>query len=374
MKVLMISKACYVAVYRRKLECLASYPDVELTLLVPPYWRSGSRKDMYERGYDKGYRTIIRRPAFDGNFHLHFYPGIKNIISEVDPDIIHIDEEPYDLVTFLSLRSGLRHGAKTLFFTWQNIGREFPIPFRWFERSVLSRSDAAIAGNQEAIDILRNKGFSKPVHLIPQFGVDTEFFRPSPDKIRGTPFRIGFAGRLVWEKGLYVLFDALAGIDGRWELVIIGDGPIRNDLARYAEKLEIQDKISWIGPVPSTKMPEYISKLDLLVLPSLTKTNWKEQFGRVLVEAMACGVPVIGSDSGEIPNVIDDTGIICPEGDAPALRRAIDGIMHDSSLWKRLSTESRCRAEDVYSQEVIARRTYEAYKELAHGETESLNK
>ena len=373
MKVLMISKACYVAVYRRKLECLASYPDVDLTLLVPPYWRSGSRMDMYEPGYDKGYRTIIKRPAFDGNFHLHFYPGLRDIIRDADPDIIHIDEEPYDLVTFMALRAGLRYGAKSIFFTWQNIEREFPIPFRWFERSVLSRSDGAIAGNQDAIDILRNKGFNSPVSLIPQFGVDTELFYPSEDKKKSKKFRIGFAGRLVWEKGLYVLFDALAGLDSEWELAIIGDGPIREDLAGYSDRLGIRDKISWVGSVPSTKMPEHLSQLDLLVLPSLTKSNWKEQFGRVLVEAMACGVPVIGSDSGEIPNVIDDAGIVCPEGDASALGRSIDGLMHDSGLWQRLSAAGRCRAENEYSQDVIARRTYEAYKELAHGDTESIN-
>ena len=360
----MISKACYVAVYRKKLECLAAFPDIDLTLVVPPYWRSGGKRDMYEPGYDRGYRTIIRKPVLDGNFHLHFYPGIKEIIEDVDPELIHIDEEPYDLVTFMSLRAGLRYGAKCLFFTWQNISRESPIPFRWFERSVLGGSHAAIAGNQAAEHILVKKGFDKPVYIIPQFGVDTHLFHPSLDKAKRMPFRVGYAGRLVREKGLYLLFDAIAGIDWEWELVIIGDGPIRKDLVRYAGALGVEKKITWVGSVTSTKMPEYLAQLDVLVLPSLTKSNWKEQFGRVLVEAMACGVPVIGSDSGEIPNVIGDGGIVCPEGDASALRIAIQSLMYDSGLWEGLSIKGRQRVEHEYSQDVIARHTYEAYKEV----------
>ena len=77
--------------------------------------------------------------------------------------------------------------------------------------------------------------------------------------------------------------------------------------------------------MPSTEVPAVLRALDVLVLPSLTTPSWKEQFGRVLQEAMACAIPVVGSDSGEIPHVIGDAGLVTPEGDAAALRRRWSG-------------------------------------------------
>lgn len=356
----MVSKACHVAVYRKKLECLASFPDVDLIAVIPPHWRGAP----FEPGYDRGYRTIIEEPALNGHFHLHFYPGLGRIVRETRPDIMHIDEEPYDLVTFLALKTGIRYKVKCLFFTWQNIKRRFPPPFSWFEKTALSNSQTAIAGNQEAKSILLDKGFRNPVHVIPQFGVDTDLFNPDSKRPETEEFNIGYAGRLVPEKGLSVLLNAVSRLAGRWRLVLIGDGPLKEKLKSAAKDLGIQDKVTFAGPAASVMMPKQLSQLDLLVLPSLTTHNWKEQFGRVLIEAMACGVPVIGSNSGEIPNVIGNAGLIFPEGDAPALRNTISSLMDNEALRKQLSEDGRRRVEEEYSQSIIAKKTYQAYKEL----------
>jgi glycosyltransferase involved in cell wall biosynthesis len=223
----MISKACYVAAYRRKLEELAALPDLDLTLVVPPYWSQNGRRAPLEPGHTDGYRMIVRNPVLNGHFHLHFYPGLGDILDDVRPDLVHIDEEPYDLVTFHALRASKRRGARTLFFTWQNLHRTLPPPFRWFLSHVLHNADGALAGNAEAQTILGNRGYRGPVDVIPQFGVDETVFSPLSEEERGEPemLRIGYAGRLVPEKGVSVLLRAVAGLPEPCRLAIVGDGP-----------------------------------------------------------------------------------------------------------------------------------------------------
>ncbi len=363
MKVLMLSKACYVATYRRKLEELAAFPDVELTLIVPPYWRTGRTKARLERGYDRGYEMIVEDPFLNGHHHLHFYSNLSRYLELLQPDLVHIDEEPYDLVTFHALRATRKVGARALFFTWQNIERRFPPPFVWFEHHVLHHADGAIAGNRDAAAILGRKGFDRPVFTIPQFGVDTEIYRPGQGKRDGV-FRIGYVGRLVEEKGVLVLLQAVAGLKGNWKLHLIGQGPLKLHLERLAERLGVSAKVHVEGSVPSTEVPDYFRQLDVLVLPSLTRPSWKEQFGRVLVEAMACQVPVVGSDSGEIPHVIDDAGLVCREGNAEDLRAQLSRLMEDVGLRRELARRGRERVERVYTQRRIAEKTYEAYQAL----------
>lgn len=360
MRVLMISKACYVATYRRKLEELARL-GVELTLLVPPYWRFGRRRVPLEPGNDRGYRLVAQNPRFNGNAHLHFYPGLGRLIRELQPKLIHIDEEPYDLVTFLALRAAQRQGVKALFFTWQNIKRGFPLPFGLTESYVLEHANAAIAGGQEAAGVLRAKGFARPLYVIPQFGVDPEVFHPR-DEARKGPFTIGYAGRLVAEKGAGVLLEAAASLEKPWRLLLVGEGPQRPELAAQAQVLGVGERVEFRGGVPSEEMPQTMAEMDVLVLPSLTTPRWKEQFGRVLIEAMACGVPVVGSSSGEIPQVIGDAGVVFPEGEAPVLAEALERLMTDPQRRADLARKGRERVLHHYTQSRIAADTYDVYR------------
>ncbi len=376
MKVLMVSKACYVAAYRRKLEHLAALPGVDLTLLTPPYWDHGSHQAPLEPGNERGYHMVVENPAFNGNFHLHFYRGLPALIRSIRPDILHIDEEPYDFVTFHALRAARALVPRTLFFTWQNIERHFQPPFNWFESRVLRSAHGAISGNQEGAQILRKKGFARPLYVIPQFGVDPEQFQPdgkgpapvySPER----PFRIGFSGRLVEEKGLLILLQAVGGLAGPWELHVLGSGPLQPRLERAAEAMGIAAKVRFLGGVASEAVPNQLRRFDVLVNPSLTwrrgKTQWKEQFGRSLVEAMACGVPVVGSDSGEIPNVIGDAGMVVPEGSVAGLHAALERLMSDPELRCKLAQAGRDRVIQHYTQERVARQTYQCYQQLLDG-------
>ncbi len=367
MRVLMISKACTIGAYQKKLEELARFPDLELFVIVPPYWRDGRSRLLLEREHVSGYQLLVEWMALNGHFHLHFYPFLGRRMCSIQPDIVHMDEEPYNLATWQAMLLAGHCGAKKLFFTWQNLRRSYPFPFSAWERYNLTRADYALAGNADAAQVLRAKGYKGPLEIIPQFGVDPEIYRPLPDE-RVAPaagrFVIGYMGRLVPEKGVDILLQAAARLDGDWELKIIGDGPQQAPLQALAERLGVSSRVSFQQRVPSSQVPTCLNRLNVLVLPSLARPNWKEQFGRVLVEAMACETPVIGSDSGEIPHVIGEAGLVFQEGDAEALRDCLARVRSDPEAWSRWGVAGRRRVLALYTQARIAALTYEVYRKM----------
>ena len=368
MRVLMISKALVAGTSQRKLEELAKCPGVELTLVTPEYWRSDDgSKQMLERLYTSGYRMIVTPMAMNGNFHLHYYPRLGQIIREVQPEIVHIDEEPYNFATFHAMYLAQRQKARALFFTWQNLLRNYPPPFRQMEVYNYRHAAVALAGNRDAAEILRRKGFSGPIHIIPQFGFDTEIYKrsePRPPRTADAPFTLGYLGRLKEEKGLPLLIEALAGLPGYCRVVFIGNGPMKSTLEEEAARLGVSERVIFKDGIPTYEVPNVLQQMDVLVLPSLTRSNWKEQFGRVLAEAMACETPVIGSSCGEIPSVIDDAGLIFQEGNVQELTTCVRRLLDDPQLYATLATKGRQRVLENYTQEHIAQQTYEAYQEI----------
>src|SRR5262249_48707787 len=145
------------------------------------------------------------------------------------------------------------------------------------------------------VEVFRAKGYGGPVEVLPQFGIDPALFQPlaGEERDESRPFTVGFVGRLVPEKGLGLLLDAVGGLRPPWRLVVVGSGPQREEYERRARALGIGDRVEFRGQVPSTEMPGVLRSFDALAGPSLTLPNWKEQFGRMLVEAMACEVPVV---------------------------------------------------------------------------------
>ncbi len=365
-RVVMISKALVVSTYRQKAALMAAEPGLELTVIVPPGWREKRSRLPLEEGETPGYRMIVSPVMWNGSYHMHWYPQLGRLLNEIRPDLVHIDEEPYNLATYPALRAANRVGARAIFFSWQNIGRTYPPPFRWLERYVYEHAAGAIAGNHAAASVLAEKGYAGPLAVIPQFGVDPALFAPQP-RPGEQPFTIGFAGRLVEEKGLWVLLEALQRLEGPWRMQFMGDGPLLPALQERLQELGMSERVSWQPRIPSSEMPAMLAALDVLVLPSLTRPNWKEQFGRVLIEAMACGTPVVGSDSGEIPHVIGDAGLVVPEGDGAALAAALARLRDDPALRATLSRLGRERVLAGFTQEQVARATVALYRALLAG-------
>jgi glycosyltransferase involved in cell wall biosynthesis len=359
----MVSKACIVGAYQKKLEELACLPDMDLTVVVPPYWRDERGTMELERQYTQGYELLVEPMALNGHFHLHFYPGLGKQIQRVQPDLVHIDEEPYNLATAHAMWLARRAGARSLFFSWQNILRSYPPPFSLLERYVLNRADHAIVGNQESRQVWQAKGYGGRMDIIPQFGVDPELYFPAA-RPPGRGFIVGYVGRLVEEKGVDLLLEALAGLQATWRAYILGSGPVREQLQNQARDLGLAHRISFDAWIPSDQMPAYYRQLDVLVIPSRTRPNWKEQFGRVLVEAMASGVPVIGSDSGEIPHVIGDAGLIFPEDSVDVLRAHLARLLGNPDLRTDLARRGRERVLAHFTQAQVAARTYQVYRSV----------
>jgi glycosyltransferase involved in cell wall biosynthesis len=364
MRVLIVSKILVLSAYRRKLDEIAAQPEVErLVAVTPPAWHEPGGRTLPLEPADgsHNYELRIEPIRFNGSYHLFYWPGLGRVLRDVRPDIVHLDEEPYNLATAHGTWLARRAGVPALFFTWQNLLRHYPPPFNWLERSVYKHAAYAIAGSTEARGVLRAKGYGGPASVIPQFGVDPELFAPgmAPD---GPPV-IGFIARLVEEKGIFVLLAALAGLDGPWRLHVIGSGPLERKARRRAAQLGLAERVTWEpGSVPSTHVPDRLRTFTVLVQPSLTRRHWKEQFGRALMEAMACGVAVIGSASAEIPNVVGDAGLVVPEGDATALRDAIARVLGDRELREELGRRGRARVLDSYTNQRIAEQTVEAYR------------
>jgi glycosyltransferase involved in cell wall biosynthesis len=358
----MISKALVVGIYQRKLEEIARR-GVDLLAVVPPSWRDERGETPLERAYTAGYRLEVLPLANNGDFHLHWYRGLGEVMRRFRPQIVHIDEEPYNLATWHALYHAKRVGAKALVFSWQNILRRYPPPFSWGERWTLRTIDHMIVGTEGCVPVWRGKKYCYPITVIPQFGSDAALFTPSaqrPDR----PFTIGYFGRLVEEKGVSLLIDAVAQLPGEWQLLIVGGGPQREALIAQAHMLGLGERVTFAAQVPSLRMPEMYHRIDALVLPSLTRPNWKEQFGRVLVEAMMSGVAVVGSDSAAIPDVIGDAGLIVPEGDARALNDALHRLQSDAALHSEMIGRGRAHALAHYTHEQIAEQTVGVYQAL----------
>ncbi len=365
MRILMVSKACLVGTYQTKLEEIARQQDIELAVIVPPAWRDPAGDVTLERSHTNGYQLLVDPIRFNGQFHLHYYPRLKERLTSFRPDVLHVDEEPYNLATWLAVRQAKAVGAKTLFFTWQNIARHYPIPFRWLEQQVLASVDFAIMGNEAAVDVWQSKGYHGPYRVIPQFGVDPAQFHPPANRDPGRSFTIGItARRLVPEKGVDLLLHAAAALPGVWRLQIAGDGPARPALMQLAERLGISDRVAFEGVIPSEQMPAFLQQMDVVVVPSRTLPNWKEQFGRVLIEAMACEAAVIGSDSGEIPHVIGQAGLVFREEDVDGLVGHLRYLMQNPDARQTLGVAGRERVLASYTQAQVAANTVEVYRSL----------
>ncbi len=348
LRVLTIAHNAVAASNRARVDALGRLPGTRVELLTPPWWfEEGQRLDVSRSA---GWR--VGQTVFTGNGTRHVYVrGLMSAIRATHPDVIDLYEEPFSLVALqtLLLRDWLAPEAALIFYSAVNVQRHWRWPYRAIERTVLRRADGAHAPSADVPPILRGRGFGdKPVAVIP-LGVDVRRFADAPPMLLpdiGRP-RVGFIGRFEPVKGLDVLLQAFGMLKARASLVLIGDGSERARLGG--------ERVHVLRSLPHEQVPCVLKALDVLVLPSVTILPLhREQFGRVLAEAMAAGVPVIGSSSGAIPEVIGDAGLVVPERDPAALAAAIDSVLSDADLRQQLIQRGRKRAAERFDWSVVA--------------------
>ncbi|HYE93197.1 MAG TPA: glycosyltransferase family 4 protein [Terriglobales bacterium] len=364
MKVWVVSHAYVTPVNHDKLRALAALGDVALTVMIPDGWRTPTGMVRLPR-VDAPYPIVTSRISQNGRIGAYRYRDLAPL-RRARPDIVHGEVEPWSLAALQLVRAAA--GAPVVLFTWENLAGPRRLLSRAVERYVLARAAHVIAGNEGARTRMRRLGVGDDrLTVLPQLGIDPPRFAhgdgaraagvPPAD---GAPM-IGFIGRVVPEKGIDVLLDAAAGLDVR--VLIVGDGAARAALEARTAGWPA-GKATFAGAVADADVPHYLARLDALVLPSRTTASWAEQFGHVLIEAMAAGVPVVGSSSGAIPEVIGDAGLVFTEGDASALAAQLDGLVRDAALRKRLAERGRARVERLYTNDRVARTQRDLYLRL----------
>ncbi|MGD0566006.1 MAG: glycosyltransferase family 4 protein, partial [Candidatus Goldiibacteriota bacterium] len=284
MKILFVSHSSVIGAHQQKLSILAEKYKYEITLVTPPYWIEGGVKTPPYTG-GEGITYISGKTWFPKKM-VHIYLNAGEIIKKTNPDIVYIEEEPFDFACWQFISAAKKAEKKAAFFTWENISRGHNVVYTYFNRACISKADAAVAGNIEAKNILLASGFKKAIVVMPQYGVDMGEFIKKKERKAGEPFNIAFMGRLVPEKGVDLLLRAAPGMDNIM-VNIAGTGPMEAALRKTADELKISGRVKFCGHVGREAVPEFLSGMDCLVLPSITTAGWKEQFGRVIIEAFA---------------------------------------------------------------------------------------
>lgn len=375
MKVLLISHTCQsLTEGQPKAERLGGISGINLMVATPERWmhygkwRGASRPP--HPSYDLRIKSIRLAWLPGAQYYLHYYPGLRRLINEFKPDIIDLWEEPWGLVSAHAcwLRSRLLPQCKIIAETEQNIDKTLPPPFESLRRYTLAKADHCIGRNRESVEIVRRKGFKGPSSIVPN-AYDPNWFKPLDRtycreiwQCKG--FTAGYVGRLVEEKGILDFLHALSKTDASIRGLIAGDGPLRSLIEETASSLGIASRLQLVGEVEPKDLPTLMNAIDVLILPSRTTRRWKEQFGRVIIEAHGCATPVIGSDSGAIPEVIGEGGLVVPECNPGALATALTKLANDPKLVTTLGDYGRGDAVRQHTWQAVAERMHSIYSTL----------
>jgi glycosyltransferase involved in cell wall biosynthesis len=371
MRVLRIAHSSLTPALRERERALTRYyPDVDLEVITTERWREAELE--VDATPDDLFPVQTARTYLSKHIQLFAYDPrpIIAALKRHKPHLIDLNHEPYSVACaeVLTLCDWYAPHVPVVMQTAQNISRRYPPPFGWLERRAFKRVAAAYVCSETVREVLLSKGFSKPAQIVP-FGVNTESFRPRIANPASKELTIGFVGRMLPGKGVNVLVEALSRISTeRWKLLLVGDGPERAAVEQQLAAYGLLDRVQFTGAISYDRVPELYQQMDILVMPTQTTRRIREQFGRVIVEAMASGIPVVGSTSGAIPEVIGDAGLVFPEGDAGALAAALHQLLADDELRARLARVGRARVDRHYSWERVADQTYELFQQVLQTE------
>jgi glycosyltransferase involved in cell wall biosynthesis len=372
MRVLMISHA-YVSVElaQAKARELARRPGLDVTVVAPSRFFELGRWMEAERPAAPEYRLEVlpvALPLVRGQRHAYFYPrGLVRLMRSLRPDVVDLWEEPYSAVsTQVALaRRAVASGAPLVLNPSQQAVKRQPPPFRWGERYVVRAASYVVGRSPESVAVVEAKGYRGPSTVIGH-GIELGFLGPrdraASRRELGLPDdgpMVSFAGRLVPDKGVDVLLDAVARTPGLRAL-IVGEGPAGGALRAQAARLGIEDRVRFRAPLPMERVAVAFTAGDVVAMPSR-----HEPWGRVAVEAMACGVPLVAGAAGHLPALVGDHGRLVRPGDADDLARALREAIEEPEPAR---SERVARAREYaasFSWAALAERWEAVYREVA---------
>ncbi|HZP47019.1 MAG TPA: glycosyltransferase family 4 protein [Vicinamibacterales bacterium] len=370
-RLLAIGHSYCVELNRRLPQEMARAGDWDVTVVAPDRFRGDFGWHTTAPAADEPCRVVPVPIRFGARVHTMLYGGaLRSLLSE-RWDAVHCWEEPY-VASAMQVARAVRCQTPLVFATFQNIVKRYPPPFNWIERVARGRADGVVAFGETTRDVLERRGWRQPTRTIPP-GVDVRQFAPDCALRNETRAAlgwadedapvVGFLGRFVPEKGLRLLIDTLDGVSAPWRALFIGSGPLEPELRTWAGGHGSRVRVE--SAVAHDRVPAFLNAMDVLCAPSQTTGAWREQFGRMLIEAFACGVAVVASDSGEIPHVVADAGVVVAERDQRAWAAALERLLLDPSARRELRCRGRHRAESVYAWPIVARQHLTFLEELA---------
>ena len=296
--------------------------------------------------------------------------GLKRVLSQCA--IVH-SAETFLPISEQAVVACLPRGIPLVLTCWENIPFLHDDDGRLAERKFMVRDAAAmfLAVTDAAREALLLEGVPSERVIVQPMGVNRDVFRPSlRDETLGRQWSIPqgwrtvlYCGRLIREKGVLDLVRAVALLP-MTILILVGSGPERRRLESAARALDISDRVRFVGGAAYDDMPRIYSMADVFCLPSVTTPYWQEQFGMVLVEAMACGVPVVTTASGSIPEVVGESGVVTAPYASTELADALRAVLDDHDLATKLSRAGQLRVQARFDATRVAAAIGDLYARL----------
>lgn len=364
---------------RKKIQALAAHFDLvcvtstteQRIVLGRPASDFDNESDAAARAYE-----LVRLERRGGSDTTFRYAGLGSLMRSRVFDVVLVENEPWAVVCWQArLLTGLfQPGARFGIFTWENMLRPGwkGLVLEGVYRAMTATTDFIIAGNMRAREIVIERG-ARPeaVEVAAQLGVDLANHQPASAQEKrlerarsGLPeegFIVGYCGRLTPEKGIHELLAACDRLNTAGgpalHLAILGAGVMKPWLEEQAVS---RAWLHLLPPRPHFEIPGFMRALDVFVLASKPVRSlancWEEQFGHVLIEAMACGVATVGSSSGAIPEVIAHPEAVFPWGEMKPLASILRGLQGDAAAAARLAGSQRAHTRLHYTHEAVAAR------------------
>ena len=361
MRAAIVSHAYLDPAARGKLKALAGL-GCAVAVAVPERWPGpDGRGETVATFQDAGGVRIVPIRTSGGEFPRWNRGELDRLLSDFRPDVMQVEEEPETPAAALALKLADRLRIPGVIHSWQSL----PPDLGWWKarrgRRALGRAAGIVAGNRLAATLLGGQRPGVPLATIPQLGVTPPLtVERSPQET----FTIGFAGRLIPEKGMDTLLSACVKLHGRWRIIAAGSGPEQVRLEALAEKLGIGSRITWLGMVPQEELQQLWPRIDCIVQPSHPTPTWVENTSYVAVEAMAWGVPAVVTDSGALAELVGGAGIVVPPRDVAALTAALARLRDDVAGRMSLGAEGRKRVMEEFTDAAVAQRTLAFWKSL----------